>query len=100
MQIYRGIVRGDLSAWSVAQCHVAVSQMMIAAAAIGVDSCPMGGFEPEAVADVLRIDRSDVDVALLLALGYRAQPQPPRHRLPLGELVWSCGDGGDADAHR
>ncbi len=87
IQIYRDIARGDLVAWSVAQCHVAVAQMMIAAAVIGVDSCPMGGFEPEAVADVLQIDRSNVEIALLLALGYRAQPQPLKHRLPLSNLV-------------
>jgi nitroreductase len=87
MQIYHGITHGDLAAWSVAQCHIAAADMMLAAAAIGLDSCPMGGFEPEAVAEVLGIDRARFEVALLLALGYRAQPQPPRHRLPLSELV-------------
>lgn len=87
MQIYHGITHGDLVAWSVAQCHIAAADMMLAAASIGLDSCPMGGFEPEAVAEVLGIDRARFEVALLLALGYRAQPQPPRHRLPLAELV-------------
>jgi nitroreductase len=87
MQIYRDIVRGDLATWSVAQCHIAAAQMMMAAAVIGVDSCPMGGFEPEAVAHILQIDRNKAEVALLLALGYRAQPQPAKQRLALGELV-------------
>jgi nitroreductase len=87
MQIYRDIARGDIAAWSVAQCHIAAADMMMAAAVIGLDSCPMGGFEPEAVAEVLHIDRAKVEVALLLALGYRAQPQPAKHRLPLEELV-------------
>jgi nitroreductase len=87
MQIYHGITHGDLAAWSVAQCHIAAAAMMLAAAAIGLDTCPMGGFEPEAVADVLAIDRSRYDVALLLAVGYRAQPQPQKHRLPLSEIV-------------
>jgi len=87
MQIYRGITRGDLVAWSVAQCHIAAADMMLAAASIGLDSCPMGGFEPEAVAEVLGIDRSRIEVALLLALGYRARAQPPRHRLSFAELV-------------
>ncbi|MGO8919663.1 MAG: NAD(P)H-dependent oxidoreductase [Stellaceae bacterium] len=87
LQIYRGITHGDLAAWSVAQCHIAAAEMMLAAAAIGIDTCPMGGFEPEAVADVLAIDRSRFEVALLLALGYRAQAQPAKHRLPLSDLV-------------
>jgi nitroreductase len=87
MQIYGQIVHGDFVGWSVAQCHVAAAHMMMAAAAIGVDSCPMGGFEPESVAEVLKIDRSRFEVALLVALGYRAQAQPARHRLPLAALV-------------
>jgi nitroreductase len=76
-----------VAAWSVAQCHVAAANMLMAAAAIGIDSCPMGGFEPEAVAEVLRIDRARYEVALLVALGYRAHPQPRRHRLSLDDLV-------------
>jgi nitroreductase len=87
MEIYRDIVRGDLTAWSVAQCHIAAAEMMMAAAVIGVDSCPMGGFSPEAVAEVLKINRGEVEIALLLALGYRAKPQPGRHRLAMSELI-------------
>lgn len=87
IQIYRAIPHESRAAWSVAQCHIAAADMMLAAAALGIDSCPMGGLEPEAVAEVLGIDNSRFEIALLLALGYRAQPQPPRHRLPLKELV-------------
>jgi nitroreductase len=87
LQIYHQIVHGDLVVWSIAQCHIAAANMMMAAAVIGLDTCPMGGFEPEAVAEVLRIDRTRLEVALLVALGYRAQPQPTKHRLPLGQLV-------------
>jgi nitroreductase len=87
MGIYHQIARGDLVSWSIAQCHIAAAHMMMAAAAIGIDSCPMGGFEPEAVAEVLKIDRTEVEVALLVALGYRAGAQPERQRLPLAELA-------------
>jgi len=87
MEIYHQIVHGDVLGWSVAQCHIAAANMMTAAAVIGIDTCPMGGFEPEAVADVLKIDRARFAIALLLAVGYRAQPQPPKHRLPLSQLV-------------
>jgi nitroreductase len=87
MQIYHDIARGDVAAWSIAQCHIAAADMMLAAAVIGLDSCPMGGFEPAAVAEVLGIDRTRVEVALLLALGHRVEPQPPKHRLPMADLV-------------
>lgn len=79
--------RGDLTGWSVAQCHLAAANMMTAAAAAYVDSCPIGGFDPAQVCEVLGIDERRYEVALLLALGYRAGPQPERQRLPLAELV-------------
>ena len=86
-RVYQQIAHGDPVGWSIAQCHIAAANMMIAAAAIGIDSCPMAGFEPEAAAEVLTIDRSRCEIALLLALGYRAHPQSTRHRLTLDELV-------------
>jgi nitroreductase len=79
--------RGDLTQWSVAQCHIAAANMLTAAAAIGVDSCPVGGFDPAQVTEVLGIDERRYEVALLIALGYRAEARPPRQRLPLDELV-------------
>ena len=88
LQIYRDIARGDVAGWSVAQCHIAAAMMMAAAAVIGIDTCPMGGFDPEPVAEVLAVDRSRVEIALLLAVGYRAQQAAPKkQRLPLADLV-------------
>jgi len=87
LTIYRDIAHEHRTAWSVAQCHIAAANMMTGAAVIGVDSCPMGGFEPEAVADVLGIDREKYAIALILALGYRAQPEPPKQRLPMSQIV-------------
>jgi nitroreductase len=79
--------RGDLTDWSVAQCHIAAANMMTGAAAIGLDSCPIGGFDAAQACEVLGIDERRYEVALLLALGYRAGAPAPRQRLPLRELV-------------
>lgn len=87
LSIYRNIAREHRTAWSVAQCHIAAANMMTAAAMIGIDTCPMGGFEPEAVADILGVDRNKYEVALLIAVGYRGQPQPPKKRLPPNDIV-------------
>jgi nitroreductase len=87
LKIYRNIALEHRTAWSVSQCHIAAANMMTAAAMIGVDTCPMGGFEPEAVADILGIDPARHAIALLLAVGYRAQQPPPKHRLPQRDLV-------------
>jgi nitroreductase len=77
----------DLACWSIAQCHIAAANMMTAAAAIGVDSCPIGAFDAESVRTVLDISRERFEIALLLPLGYRVNTPPPKHRLPLDELV-------------
>lgn len=87
-QFYRDFIRTkDLTAWSIAQCHIAAANMMTAAAAIGIDSCPIGAFKPDQVRDSLQIDGAQYEVALVLPLGYRAHPQPPKHRLPFSDLV-------------
>jgi hypothetical protein len=36
---------------------------------------------------VLKFDAKRFEVALLLPFGYRRNPQPPLHRLPLAEIV-------------
>ncbi|MDW8323731.1 MAG: NAD(P)H-dependent oxidoreductase [Burkholderiales bacterium] len=77
----------DVAAWSITQCHIAAAHMMIAAAAIGIDSCPIGGFDPQAVAQLLGLPPGQYAVALILALGYCAEPAGERQRLPLAELV-------------
>lgn len=87
MEIYRGIAHEHRTAWSVAQCHIAAANMMTAAAMIGIDTCPMGGFEPEAVADILGIDQSKYAIALIVAAGYRGQAQPPKQRLALRDIA-------------
>ncbi|MGA8030865.1 MAG: NAD(P)H-dependent oxidoreductase [Casimicrobiaceae bacterium] len=77
----------DLTAWSIAQCHIAAANMMTAAAVIGVDSCPIGAFSASAVLDALGItSRADV-VALVVALGYRERAPAAKKRLPLSEIV-------------
>lgn len=72
--------RMSLYAWCCKQCYIALANMMTAAAAMGIDSCPMEGFEKEKVEAVLDIDTDQYEVAVLLALGYRAGEQTPRLR--------------------
>lgn len=77
----------DVRAWSVSQCHIAAANMMTAAAAIGLDSCAIGGFLPQAVKAALGIDGERYEIALILPLGYCAESVPAKQRLPLAELV-------------
>ena len=61
--------------------------MMTAAAYIGIDSCPIGGYDKAGLEDTLGIDKSLYGVALMVPLGYRGKEQQPRIRSDISELV-------------
>ncbi|MDD5365418.1 MAG: NAD(P)H-dependent oxidoreductase [Gallionellaceae bacterium] len=85
---YRGFhAATDVKAWSISQCHIAAANMMTAAAAVGLDSCAIGGFLADEVKKILAIDGDRYEIALILPLGYCAEPAPEKQRLPLSELV-------------
>ncbi len=77
----------DVAQWSIAQCHIVAANMMTAAAAIGIDSCPIGGFEPEKVREALTYDDNKYEIALIIPFGYRKNPQPKKNRLSIEEIV-------------
>lgn len=77
----------NIPAWADAQCHIAGANIMSGAAFIGIDSCPIAGFDAEAVSKVLEFDRADYEISLVIPFGYRANPQPEKFRLPITELV-------------
>ncbi len=77
----------DIKAWSCAQCHIAAANMMTAATAVNLDSCAIGGFDPDQVMRLLKIDPTRHEPALILALGYCALEQGEKLRLPLDALV-------------
>ena len=85
---YRGFhAATDIKAWSSNQCHIAAANMMTAATAAGIDSCAIGGFLPDRVSALLKLEPSQYDVALILALGVCDQAPGPKLRLPLQDLV-------------
>jgi len=74
-------------AWCSKQCYIALANIMTTAASEGIDTCPIEGFEKERVEKVLNIDTDQYEVAVVLALGYRAKEQPLRRRLPIKNIV-------------
>lgn len=76
-----------LECWSSRQVYIAAANMMTAAASIGIDSCPMEGFDRNEVEKIMGIDTDVYGVALLIPFGYRVNEQPPLHRSELSELV-------------
>lgn len=74
-------------AWCAKQCYIALANIMTTAASLGIDTCPMEGFEKDRVEKILEIDTRIHEVAVLVALGYRAGEQPPRRRHKKDMLV-------------
>ena len=73
-------------AWSTAQTYLAVGNALNGAKALGLDSCPMGGFDPAAVREILALPAPLVPV-LLCPIGYGADEPGPKLRHPLGEIL-------------
>ncbi len=74
-------------AWSARQTYIALANMMTAAAFEGIDSCPIEGFEKDKVEEILGLDTSKYQVAVMMPIGYRINPQSVQLRQPFEEVV-------------
>ncbi len=73
--------------WTARQTYIAAANMMTAAAYIEIDSCPIEGFEKEKVEEILELDTTKYQVAMLLPFGYRVNKQSKQLRLSFEEVV-------------
>jgi nitroreductase / dihydropteridine reductase len=73
-------------AWSTAQTYPAVGNALNGAKSYGLDSCPMGGFDPAAVSEILAIPAPLVPV-MLCPIGYGVDEPEPKLRTPRDELL-------------
>ena len=76
-----------LECWSSRQVYIATANMMTAGASVGIDSCPMEGFDKESVEKIMGLDTKLYGLAMLVPFGYRVNEQPPLHRSELSEIV-------------
>lgn len=68
-------------------CGMAAMTLMLAAQAMGYASCPMDGFDFEAVSQLIQLP-SDHVIAMFVAIGKETKPAWPRGgQLPLNEIV-------------
>jgi nitroreductase len=74
-------------AWCSKQCYIGLANIMTTAASEGIDTCPIEGFEKEWVEKALNIDTNLYEVAVVVALGYRAKEQPQRIRNSIDSIV-------------
>lgn len=75
-----------MDAWLSRQVALAAMNLMLAAEADGLHSCPMEGFDPRRVRRVLGLPRR-IRPVMIVAVGYGAMPAPPRTRLPVPMIL-------------
>ncbi len=73
--------------WAIRSTSLAAMTLMLAAESIGLKTCPMEGFDAEAVKHEFRIPEK-YEVVMLITLGYESAPQKPRlKRYGFDEIV-------------
>ncbi len=69
----------DAHAWAIRQVYLALGQFLTAAALLGIDACPMEGFEPAAYDRLLKLEESGYNSVVLVTAGFRASDDPYAH---------------------
>ena len=78
---YGDLISGDLvtgpraakiEAWSQRQCYIAMGFSLLAAANLGIDTCPMEGIDPGAYDSILGLAGSGYRTLAGIAFGYRS----------------------------
>ena len=77
--------------WASKQTYIALANMMTGAALIGIDSCPIEGFNYAEVNRILAqtgaYDAEKYAVSVAVTFGYRAKDIRPKSRKPFNEIV-------------
>ncbi len=78
---------GKLSCWLRSQGYLAIANMMTGAAAMGIQSCAIEGFDEKKVLKVLDFDPNVWQVSLIATFGYPAEAERPKIRESLEHLT-------------
>ena len=78
--------------WTAKQTYIALGNMMTSASMIGIDSCPIEGFNYDKVNAILAkagiINPDKEGIASMVSFGYRLRdPKHPRSRKPKNEVI-------------
>lgn len=89
--LVEGPVKAVINEWATRQVYIALGNFMTAAAMVGVDTCPMEGFEPDKFDEVLGLGARGLASVVCCAAGYRGgadrQAGLPKVRYPRSEVV-------------
>lgn len=81
----------DLQHWMEKQVYIALGFTLLGAATLGVDACPIEGFDPRILDTEFDLHTQGLTSVVMVALGYRAADDAnatlPKSRLPVETLI-------------
>lgn len=79
----------SVNEWTKKQVYIALANMMTGAASLGIDSCPLEGYDLQPMKNLLKehVDWNVFDISVLCAFGYRIKEQQPRIREDYEKIV-------------
>ena len=83
------LFRRDLFKWATKSTSLACENLMIAAEALGINTCPMEGFDGRRLLKYLGLSARDHEIVMVVAMGRKSQTyvEPPQWRRPLHATV-------------
>jgi nitroreductase/dihydropteridine reductase len=83
--------RRDVQHWADKQTYLALGFLLLGAATLGVDACPIEGFDAAAVDAALGLREQGLSSAVIVALGFRSEndfnAKLPKSRLPFEQVI-------------
>lgn len=81
--------RQDVFKWAIKSTSLACQNLMIAAEALGLNTCPMEGFDTARLSKFLGLSRKQHEIVMVIAIGKRsaAHSDRPQWRRPLESTV-------------
>lgn len=83
------LFRRDLFKWAMKSTSLACENLMIAAEALGINTCPMEGFDGRRLSKYLGLSARHHEIVMVIAVGKKspAYAEPPQWRRPLEATV-------------
>lgn len=82
---------GSMEAWTSRQVYIALGFFLSSAAMMGVDACPMEGFDPVKYDEILGLRAQGYAATVIVTAGYRASDDPyssaAKVRFPVEQVV-------------
>lgn len=74
-----GLPADQKASWTARQAYIALGTLLSAAAEFQIDVCPMEGFEPARVNQILGLDAQHLSAVLMAPIGFRSAEDPTQN---------------------